>query len=278
MNESNDMKSENKFLQFVKKVWLPPVLVGVLAPLLALCGVLFLPEQLSQFLFLFKEHLPLTLPILMVIISIGVRINELNRRQGWLDTCNSFASGYVTFATWALVSGESVKQYISINKGTFLHKSYAVPLIVSAFGLLAVCSLVTVLAKNSEGNEQSKKGWQTVQALFVGISLLALFYPTVLFEKRETIEKRTGESPDPKSFTVSITYRDPSFDAHYLGSSSDPIRQCAIFHSVIAENLKAAKDSTLNSFMASEKSYQKKAKEPKKVEIERIVAEADENP
>lgn len=297
LNNPGRKESKGFYMWYEKTIarlnmaWRPAF--GVLVPLLAVVVVVYKPESLSSFAATIPTYLPLTLPILMVLVSIGVRINELSTRQGWLNLCNYFASGFVTFAIWALVSGESVKRYIWINPQKVLDKSYAVPLIVTAFGLLAVCSLVTVLAKErdsknmpvkSEGKRNiSLTGWQTVQSFFVGLSLLALLYPVVLFEDKATVEARTGKSLELKSFTVSIAYRDPSFN-QFLGRSSNPIQHCVIYRSVAAKTPEEAKESSLKIFMESEQSYQyvpNRAKtgdrSPKKVEIERawIVAEAD---
>ena len=296
MDEPNKPKtnlfkeSYEKSIHWLTKVWRP--VFGISISLLALAVVLFMPGPLIYLAAIIPTYLPLTLPILMVLVSIGVRINELSARQGWLDLCNYFASGYVTFAIWALVSGESVKRYIWINQQKVLDKSYAVPLIVTAFGLLAVCSLVTVLAKKhdsknvplkSNSENLSLTGWQTVQALFVGLSLLALLYPVRLFEDKATVEARTGKSLELKSFTVSIGYRDPSFN-QYLGRSSNPIQLCVIYRSVAAKTPEEAKDSSLKIFMESEQSNQyvpnrarTADRPPKRVEIERawIVAESD---
>jgi hypothetical protein len=185
-----------------------------------------------------------------------------------------------------------VKRYIWINQQKVLDKSYAVPLIVTAFGLLAVCSLVTVLSKERYSKNMSLKtdsknmsltGWQTVQAFFVGLSLLALLYPVVLFEDKATVEARTGKSLELKSFTVSIAYRDPSFN-QYHGRSSNPIQHCVIYRSVAAKTPEEAKEAAVKSFMDSEVSNQfltssdkLKNRSTRKVEFERtwIVAEAD---
>src|SRR3990172_8092585 len=103
MNEGNNPKPEKwykKSMAGLNIAWRP--VLGVSVPLLALVVVVFMPVPLSYFAAIIPTYLPLTLPILMVLISIGVRINELGARQGWLDLCNYFASGYVTFAIWAL--------------------------------------------------------------------------------------------------------------------------------------------------------------------------------
>ena len=238
-------------LSWEKVPW-PPIL-GILAPVIALLAVLFFPHHLGNLAGVITAHLPLTLPILMVLISIGAKVNELSSRQGWLDLCNYFSSGVVTFAIWALVSGESVKRYIWINPQKVLDKAYGVPLVVMAFGLMASCSLVTVLAKNGE---EQKKLWQSVQGLFLGLSLLALLYPAALFESKATVETRTGKSLELRSFTVSIRYSDPSLDAH-LGSTT-PLQLCAVFRSIAAKTSDEAKDQAKRNFLQSEQSNQQK--------------------
>lgn len=272
-----------KFKAFIKDHW--KSFIGLAAPFLAFCAIVFFPKQLSSSIAVIPIYLPLALPIIMVLISIGVRINELNNRQGWLDLCNHFASGYVTFAIWALVSSQSVKQYIWINSEKVLDKSYAVPLVVTAFGMLAVCSLVAVLAKKENNDKTTMSNWQTVQAVFVGLSLLALICPIVLFEDKAKVEERTGKSLELKSYTVSIAYRDPSFN-QYIGRTSNPLIQCAIYRNVAAKTPSQAKEAITKIFMESEQSYQnapnlQKGNDQlrKKVEFEQtwVVAEADDD-
>jgi hypothetical protein len=261
--------------------YLRPAL-GVLPPLLAVVAIVAYPESLRMKAAFVQAHLPLTLPILMVLISIGVRLKDLSSSKGWLALCNYFASGYVTFAIWALVSGQSVKQYIWINDEKVLDKSYSVPLVISAFGLLAVCSLVTVLADAADEKEKGKRGWQVVQALFVGLSLLALLFPYVLFEQKATVEARTGKSLELQAFTVSIGFRDPALN-QFLGRSANPLQQCVLYSDIAAKSPENAKAAAFKTFNESDLSNQflnpadraRDRSTRKKVEVEQawVVAE-----
>ncbi len=255
---------------------------AVIAALGAVLIIVLLPEPLRKIASFVSSHLPLSLPILMVAVSIGVRAHELGSSRGWLGLCNHFAAGYVTFAIWALVSGETVRRYIWINDEKVLDKSYSVPLVIAAFGLLAVCSLVTVLA-DTQSSSGIKRGWQFVQASLVVVSLFALLSPYVLFEEKATVEARTGRSLELRSFTVSIGYRDPAYNQH-LGRSANPFQQCVIFRSVAAKTPEEAKEAAIKSFIDSEVSNQflsssdkLKNRPTRKVEFEKtwIVAEAD---
>ena len=256
--------------------------VAVIAALGVVSVIAIFPEPLRKIASFVSSHLPLSLPILMVAVSIGVRAHELSSSRGWLGLCNHFAAGYVTFATWALVSSASVQRYIWINDKKVLDKSYSVPLVIAAFGLLAVCSLVTVLA-DTQLSSGIKRGWKAAQALLVVMSLFALLSPYVLFEEKATVEARTGRSLELQSFTVSIGYRDPAYNQH-LGRSANPIQQCAIFRSVAAKTSEEAKVAATKSFVDSEVSNQflsssdrLKNRPTRKVEFEKtwIVAEAD---
>jgi hypothetical protein len=203
-----------------------------------------------------ESHLPLSLPILMVLVSIGVRLNELRTLPGRLRLCNYFASGFVTFSIWALVSGESVKRYIWINEEKVLDKSFAVPLVIAAFGLLAVCSIATVLAEAEDPHDAGAKVvWRTVQTVLVGVSLFALLFPYVLFEQKATVERRTGRSLEVQSFTVSVGYRDAALNQH-LGRSANPIQQCMIYRNVAAKTPQEAKEVALKTFLESDVSDQ----------------------
>ena len=255
------------------------VVLGVVA-----AALIFLPTlgpQLKKLADAARNNLPLSLPILMVLIAIVVRLHELVEVRGWLSLCNRFASGFVTFSIWAMVSGASVRQYIWINEQKVMDKSYAIVLVVSAFALMIACSLATVLAERPHPNPH-RRLWQAFQALCLAISLIALLFPYFLFEAKADVEARTGHSLELRSFTVAIAYRDAGFN-HYLGKSESPIQQCVIFRSIAAKSAPEAKAAALKSFMESDVSNQfvnpkekAQAHGPLKVETENswIVAEA----
>lgn len=274
-------KSSGYLVRWIVAGYWRPVL-GAVVPLLAVVAIVTLPDWLRTRASFFQSHLPLTLPILMVAISIGVRLHDLSSSRGWLGLCNHFASGYVTFAIWALVSAESVKQYIWINEAKVLDRAYSVPLVISAFGLLAVCSLVTVLA-DSQSSQKAKRGWQAVQGGLVGLALFALLFPYVLFENKATVEARTGRSLELQSFTVSVGFRDPAYN-QFLGRSANPLQQCAMYRSVAAKTSEEARGVALKSFLESDSSNQfvnpaerSRDRAARKVEVERVwvVAETD---
>lgn len=185
---------------------------------------------LSFFHFL-QDNLPLTLPILTVAMSIMLRPHELKELRGWLGLCNYFALGLVTFAIWAFVAGQSVSQYIAINKSEVMNKDYSLLLVFGSFIWASFCSVVTALATITSAKE--RKGWQVLQVLLVAISIALMISPFYLFEKKVDVQQRTGVMLDEKRFAVSIPYRDPAYDTH-LGRSANPMTQCKVYRGIAA--------------------------------------------
>jgi len=257
------------------------VLVGIILLAATAISLPLIGPYLKKAADIARNNLPLSLPILMVMITIVVRLHELVEARGWLGLCNWFASGFVTFAIWAMVSGASAKQYIWINEQKVLDKGYAIVLVVSAFGLMIACSLATVLAERA-GPNPHKRLWQVFQGLCLAVSLVALFCPYYLFEAKADVEARTGQSLELRSYTVAIAYRDAAFN-QYLGRSRNPVQQCAILRSIAAKSAREARALARTSFLESELSNQfvqvqdrALALAPQKVELEDswIVAQA----
>lgn len=201
----------------------------------------------------FRDNLPLALPILTVVLSIMLRPDSLTKLDGWLNFCNHFARGLVSFAIWAFVAGQGVQQYIRINPTTVLNKDHSLLLVFGAFIWAGFCSVVSAMA--SIGEEVQHRKWRIGQAVLVALSLVGLLMPYFLFEKKEAVEKRLGVSFDERQFTVSIPYRDPALNKH-LGRSTDPLTQCAVYRSVTARTPREARLSALKQFRASDDALQ----------------------
>jgi hypothetical protein len=114
--------------------------------------------------------------------------------------------------------------------------------------------LVTALAENAVVG-RSKSGWQVVQGGLVGLSLVALLAPYVLFEQKATVEARTGKSLQLQAFTVSIAFRDAALN-QFLGRSSNPLQQSILYRNIAAKTADDAKEAALKAFNESDVSNQ----------------------
>jgi hypothetical protein len=196
----------------------------------------------------FHDNLPLMLPILTVALSVMLRPDLLTKIDGWLNLSNYFARGLVSFAIWAFVAGQGVKQYIHINPVKVLNKEHCLPLICGAFVWAGFCSVIAALA--AIGGEEAHRKWRLAQAFLFAISLAALFMPFYLFESKITVEHRLGVSFDERPFTVAIPFRDAALNQH-LGRTSTPINQCVVYRSVTAKTASDARELALRTFRAS---------------------------
>lgn len=245
-------------------------------------GLLWLGPRVRPAFDFLLENLPLTLPVLTVILSVATRPHELRTLPGLLNTANYFALGLVTFAIWAYVAAQGASQYILVGKETVLNKDYALLLLLGAFTWAGFSAVVTALAENSKDRQQ--RTWQYVQSGIVAVSFVLLISPFFLFEEKEEVEARTGVSFDEVDFTVSIAFQDPALDQH-LGRSTDPLKQCQVYRSVSARGRDEAVRIALEQFAESEKSHQfaspsrrANGDEPRSVQIldSWIVAEPEE--
>lgn len=221
----------------------------------AFLGVLFVrlgPNFRDVFDFLL-ENLPLTLPVLTVVLSVATRPHELRTLPGLLNTANYFALGLVTFAIWAFVAAQSATQYILVGQKTVLNKDYALLLLLGAFTWAGFSAVVTALAEGSA--EDRRRPWQYLQCVLVAVSFVLLLSPFFLFEPKERVEKETGISFDEVDYTVSIAFQDPALDQH-LGRSTDPLKQCQVYRSVAARSRREALTKALELFRGSEQSKQ----------------------
>jgi hypothetical protein len=177
-------------------------------------------NALSGMSFLYA-NLPLTLPVLTVVLTVLLRPTELTRFDGWLRLATPFGLGLVSFAIWAYVAGQSVDQYIEINSTKVLNKNHALLLVIISFILASSYSVVNALAETST----KKRPWQIIQAVQFAISCALLTLPFFLFEDKKSVESVTGHSFDERYFTVDIPFRDAVVNTH-LGTTNNPITQC----------------------------------------------------
>lgn len=229
------------------------VIALVVLPALAILGLRSGSQLVLPGFLFFRDNLPLTLPIITVVLSIMLRPDTLTEINGWLNLCNHFARGLVSFAIWAFVAGQAVPQYIRINATEVLNKDHSLLLVFGSFVWAGFCSVVSAMA--TIGTEEQHRKWRIGQAGLVAISLALLFMPFYLFENKAAVEKRLGVSFDEKPFTVTIPFRDPALNKH-LGRSTDPITQCAVYRSVTARTARGAREAALKRFYASDESAQ----------------------
>lgn len=179
-----------------------------------------------------SDNLPLTLPILTVVLSVLLRFQELADFDGWLRLPIPFALGLVNFAIWVLVTSEGVPQYIVINNTQVLDKTIAIPLVLISLGWAASCSVITALAEKAS---EKKRLWQVCQVFLLALSVVCVIAPFHLLEDKSTVEKNTGRSFDSRQFIVSIPYRDASLNQH-LGRSADPITESFVARHITAKS------------------------------------------
>lgn len=201
----------------------------------------------------FLDNLPLTLPILTVALSIMLRPDELTNLDGWLNLCNHFALGLVSFAIWAFVAGQGVEKYIVINDHAVLNKEHSLLLVFGSFIWAGFCSVISALA--SMGPQSQKQKWRLAQLVLVAISLSFMCMPFYLFESKANVAVKEGISFDEKEYVVSIPYRDPSLN-QFLGMSTTPITQCSVARGVTAKSPKQAIFKALSAFRASSEATQ----------------------
>lgn len=225
------------------------VLVGI--PILCVAMVVALQMMSGRVLPAFKfflDNLPLTLPILTVALSVMLRPDELTKIDGWLNLCNHFALGLVSFAIWAFVAGQGTQKYILINDHAVLNKEHSLLLVFGSFVWAGFCSVISALA--SMGEPRQKRKWRLAQLVLVAISLSFLWMPFYLFEKKQAVEAHEGISFDESQYVVSIPYRDPSLNQH-LGRSTNPLTQCAVVRGVTAKSASEAIAKALATFRSS---------------------------
>ena len=204
--------------------WSRGILVAlVILVLIVACFFVASPNRSLSFMNFLFDNLPLTLPILTVVLTVLLRPDELAEFSGWLRLATPFGLGLVSFSIWAYVAGQGVDQYIMINSSRVLNKNHALLLLIISFILASFYSVVTVLAEKSD--PKNKRPWQYIQGFQLAISAALLILPFFLFEDKSAVEKTTGRSFDTRQFTVAIPFRDASLNQH-LGTSTDPLTEC----------------------------------------------------
>lgn len=197
----------------------------------------------------FFDHLPLMLPIMTVVLSIMLRPDQLRGKAGWLNLCNHFSLGLVSFAIWAFVAGQSSGQYIYINESKVLNRDHSLLLIFGSFIWAGFCSVISALAE-IEKKDEKNKNWMMIQLMLVSASFSLMLVPFWIFENKAQVEQKIGRSLDTKVFLVSIPYQDPSLDQH-LGRVINPLMQCQIYDDIVAKTNDEAIKIAMSRFVQS---------------------------
>lgn len=225
----------------------------VLVPAVLLLSVIFLkPAAVRGGFGVLLDNLPLTLPVLSVLMAVLLDPRELGRLEGWLKLTPHFALGLVSFAIWYFVASQGVSGYIAISSRRVLTTDFSFLLLISAFIWAGYSSVVAIIA---ESRTNGSPRWQAMRLLNLGLSAALLLLPFGLFEDKKAVEDHIGASLDLIPFSVAVPYRDPALNQH-LGRSTDPLTLVYTFAAVSARTADDASRIAADSFLALPESRQ----------------------
>jgi hypothetical protein len=106
-NATGTTRKFPRLRNWLRDRWFQLALAGLLLLLVVSGAILIsrpgLPLKAMGFLF---DNLPLTLPVLTVVLTVLLRPHELATTDGWLRLATPFGLGLVSFAIWAYVAGQ----------------------------------------------------------------------------------------------------------------------------------------------------------------------------
>lgn len=190
-----------------------------------------------------RENLPLTLPILSIILSVMLNIREVVKRGGWAKLSLPVSLGLVSFSIWYLVTTESLadENFIRVGANSILKKDYASLLLIISFIWAAFVGIVLSIPKKPEDGIYNKT-WNVIFSVLLSVSLFGLTIPFFLLEN-----KKDYKSVDYASYKVVIPYTDSSISVDY--------KRCEIQRIESANSYEDAIEQAKSRFMNSERSY-----------------------
>lgn len=198
------------------------------------------------------DNLPLTLPVLTVVMAILLDPRGLGSKIGWVKLTPHFALGLVSFAIWYFVASQGVSDYIPISSSKVLTKDFSFLLLISAFIWAGYISVVAIISESKSGGANA---WWVLRLANLGLSSALLILPFALFESKRAVETRIGASLDLVPFTVGVPFRDPALN-QYLGRSTNPLTQVFTFQRIQARTHEQARQIAVDSFMVLPESRQ----------------------
>ena len=199
-------------------------------------------------------NLPLTLPVLSVIMAILLDPRGLTTLKGWLKLTNPIALGLVSFAIWYIVASQGVTDYIRISDKRVLRPDYAVLLVITSFIWAGFCSALGAIAEHTEEGSSGFK-WKGLRCVVFSLSCVLLILPWALFQDKADVEKQIGASLDLRTWSVSIPYRDPALNL-YLGRSTTPLTQTQVYSDIRAKTATEAREAAVDRFKKSDSYWQ----------------------
>jgi len=194
------------------------------------------------------SYLPLTLPVLSVIMAVALNPRELAKFEGWVRLTNPVALGLVAFAIWYFVASQGADPYVRVGDTRVLKGSHSLLLVIFSFVWAGYCSVVAVVTDMSAG--RSSAAFNRVRVLNFWLSVAFLFAPVAFFQTKDQAEKDLGVPLDLKTYAVSIPFRDPALNL-FLGRSTAPLTQATVYLDVKATTPTIAVDSALSRFRSS---------------------------
>lgn len=199
-------------------------------------------------------NLPLTLPVLSVVMAILLDPRPLTTLKGWFKLTNPIALGLVSFAIWYIVASQGVTDYIRISDDRVLRPDYAVLLVITSFIWAGFCSAIGAIAEHKEDSQSGLK-WKGLRCVVFSLSCVLLFLPWALFQDKAEVEKQIGASLDLRTWSVSIPYRDPALNL-YLGRSTTPLTQIQFYPDIRAKTATEAREAAVDRFKKSDSYWQ----------------------
>jgi hypothetical protein len=225
-------------------------------------------------------YLPLTLPVLSVVMAIAFDPRDLNTLEGWVRLTNAITLGLVAFAIWYFVASQGAGPYVRVGDERVLKTDYSLILVMLSFVWAGFCSVLGVVAARIPG--ATATGFQHVRLLNFWLSVAFLVSPVAFFQTKQDAERELGRSLDVRTFAVSIPYRDPALNL-YIGRSTAPLNQVSVYRDIRATTATAAIDSALVQFRSSPEYWQFRAslsrgtqegdRRPVEIQSEGIVAQ-----
>lgn len=202
------------------------------------------PLRLLQILL---DNLPLTLPVLSVILSTIVGVRELLKGDGWLRLPTSLALGLVSFSIWYQVTAQNTADpVIRISSDKYLMKDYGVLLLVVSFIWATICTVAKVLSETT-AKEKRHFLWYSTQALLLSVSFVALGTPFFLFESGDDLATRLKLEPKERFYSVSVAFIDPAL-AKWVGVEPGEIVRSYTFKQFRAVTAEDARENALKEF------------------------------
>jgi hypothetical protein len=160
------------------------------------------------------DHLPLLLPLIVVVLSMFTRLGHMKTYESLLTISNDIAIGVISFDIWVLSARSDTTGRILVNAKTMISGSLSLTFLISGVVLAVGC---VVLNQQHFSNRRLKERW-----LLVGLVVSILVYVAPFAVLEPVPVPKPAEQPklEVALYTVVVPYQDPGITAlgpKYLG-------------------------------------------------------------